>query len=241
MPIVESPVPQGRIAAVVFDLDGTLIDSLPDLAAAVNRLLAEEGRPPLSADEVKVMVGDGAGTLVERAFAARGGLPGPEVAPYLARFLADYEPRAAELTRPWPGVIETLERLKADGLSLAVCTNKPSRATDEVLAALGLTRFFDVVVGGDDVRSLKPDPAHVRVTLDRLGVTAAEAAMIGDSVNDVLAATAAGVPSVVVSFGYCRGPAAELGADLVIDDFRELPQALTALVRPPVGTEVDSR
>jgi phosphoglycolate phosphatase len=229
MPNVESLLTPGRITAVLFDLDGTLIDSLPDLAAAVNRLLAAEGRPPLPDDAVKVMVGDGAGTLVERAFAARGGLPGPEVSPFLARFLADYEPRAAELTRPWPGVVETLETLKSLGLKLAVCTNKPSRATAEVLAALGLAGYFDVVVGGDDAPALKPDPVHVLVTLERLGVSAGQAAMIGDSLNDVLAAQAAGVPAVVVSFGYCRGPAVELGAEVVIDDFRDLPGALASL------------
>ncbi len=230
MPNVETrPYPRGQISAVLFDLDGTLIDSLPDLAAAVNRLLAEEGRAPLPPDEVKVMVGDGAGTLVARAFAARGGLPGPDVAPYLARFLADYEPRAAEMTRPWPGVVETLQRLKAAGLKLAVCTNKPSRATGEILAALGLAEYFDAVVGGDDAPALKPDPAHLHETLRRLSAAADEAVMVGDSANDVLAAKAAGVPAVVVSFGYCRGPAADLGADVVIDDFRELPAVLARL------------
>jgi phosphoglycolate phosphatase len=215
--------------AVLFDLDGTLIDSLPDLAAAVNRLLVGEGREPLAADRIKAMVGDGAGTLVERAFAAAGGLPGPDVAPYLARFLADYEPRSAETTRPWPGVEDALAELRRRGLSLAVCTNKPSRATEEVLGALGLTRFFDIVVGADDAPALKPDPAHVAVILTRLGLRPQQAVMVGDSINDVLSAKAAGVATVVVSFGYARGAATELGADLVIDHFAELPAALDRL------------
>lgn len=224
--------------AVLFDLDGTLIHSLPDLAAAVNRLLAALGRAPLDDQAIKAMVGDGAGTLVARALAASGGLPGSDVAPYLARFLADYEPRSAETTTPWPGVIETLTELRRQGLLLAVCTNKPSKATAEVLGALDLARFFDVVVGADDTPAIKPDPAHVTVILDRLGVPADRAVMVGDSRNDVLAAKQAGVATVILSFGYAHGPIDELGADVVIDDFADLPGALdrmaVAALAPPV-------
>lgn len=214
---------------ILFDLDGTLIDSLPDLAAAVNRLLAEEGRPALPASEVRAMIGDGAATLVERAFAARGGLPGPEVEPYLKRFLADYEPRSAELTRPWPGVVEVLDDMRAAGLLLGVCTNKPTGATHEVLQALGLDGYFQAVVGGDDTPALKPSPLHVEVTLERLGAAAGEAVMVGDSLNDVLSAKAAGLPVVLLSLGYTRIPVEELGGDVVIDSFAELPQALARL------------
>jgi phosphoglycolate phosphatase len=210
------------LQAVLFDLDGTLIHSLPDLAAAVNRMLAREGRDPLGDGAVMSMVGDGAGTLVARAFAATGGLPGPDVAPFLAAFLADYEPRSAESTRPWPGVVETLAELKAAGLALAVCTNKPSRATAEVLGKLDLERWFDLVVGADDAPAIKPDPAHVACILERLGVAPGRAVMVGDSANDILSAKGAGVRSVALSFGYCHGPVAALGADWVIDDFRQL-------------------
>jgi len=216
--------------AVIFDLDGTLIHSLPDLTAAINETLAEEGREPLTEAELGPMVGDGAHTLVERAFAARGGLPGPTpslaVAPLLARFLAHYEPNATRLTRPFDGVLETLERLKAKGLVLAVCTNKPTAATHQILAELGLDHFFAVVIGGDDTPALKPDAAHVHTVLDRLGMSADEAAMVGDSINDVLAAKAAGVACIVVSFGYARTLPHELGADLVVDDFRMIVDAV---------------
>lgn len=214
------------VKAVLFDLDGTLIHSLPDLVAAVNRLLAGEGRAPLEAEAVKAMVGDGADALVERAFAASGGLPGPDVTPFLKRFLADYEPRSAETTLPWPGVRETLAELKEKGLALAVCTNKPSKATAEVLASLDLADFFDHVVGADDTPALKPDPAHITVILEYLGVSAAEAVMVGDSRNDVLAARRAGVRSIVLSFGYAHGPVVELDADMIIHNFRDLPAAL---------------
>jgi 2-phosphoglycolate phosphatase, prokaryotic len=212
--------------AVVFDLDGTLIHSLPDLTAAVNHLLAEEGRDPVTEAEVGPMVGDGAHTLVSRAFAARGGLPGPDVEPYLARFLAFYEPNSTVLTKPFPHVVPTLERLKARGIALAVCTNKPTAATHEILAALGLGQYFAVVVGGDDTPALKPNPAHLNAVLDRLGVAHDEAVMVGDSINDVLAAKGAGVTCIAVSFGYARVPAKDLGADLVVDDFRTVADAV---------------
>lgn len=211
--------------AVLFDLDGTLIHSLPDLTAALNRLLAAEARPPLSEAEVGPMVGDGAHTLVERAFAARGGLPGP-TAPLLKRFLDDYEAHATVLTRPFPQVVDTLIRLRAHGVALAVCTNKPTAATHEILTALGLDAYFAVVVGGDDTPALKPNPVHVDTVLDRLGVTREEAVFVGDSVNDVLAAKGAGLPCIVVSFGYSRTPVADLGADLVVDEFRVVADAV---------------
>ncbi len=211
--------------AVVFDLDGTLIHSLPDLTAAINQTLGEEGRSPLTEAEVGPMVGDGAHTLVERAFAARGGLPGP-VAPLLARFLGHYEPNATQLTHPFDGVTDTLGMLKAKGLVLAVCTNKPTAATHKILADLGLDEYFAVVVGGDDTPALKPDPAHVHAVLDRLGIAADEAAFVGDSINDVLAAKAAGVPCIVVSFGYARTSPYDLGADLVVEDFRKIVDAV---------------
>ncbi|CAA7618237.1 Phosphoglycolate phosphatase [Candidatus Terasakiella magnetica] len=217
------------LKAVLFDLDGTLIHSLPDLAAAVNRLLASERRAPLSDDAVKAMVGDGAHTLVERAFSARGGLPGSDVRPYLARFLDDYEARSVETTVPWPGVPQTLAYLKADGLRLAVCTNKPSKATADILQALNLSHFFDLVVGADDTPALKPDPVHVTVILERLGVTAEQAVMVGDSANDILSAKAAGVRTIALSFGYAHGPVEDLGADVILDGYSELPLALTRM------------
>ncbi|KAF0223434.1 MAG: Phosphoglycolate [Rhodospirillaceae bacterium] len=212
--------------AAIFDLDGTLIHSLPDLTVAVNKTLADWERAPLPDSEVGPMVGDGAGTLVTRAFNARGGLPGPDVAPYLQRFLDHYEPHATDLTRPWPGVIETLEYLRAKGLILAVCTNKPTKATHDILSTLGLDHFFAVVVGGDDAPALKPNPAHINAVLDRLGMNHEDAVMVGDSINDVLAAKGAKVPVVVLSFGYSRVPPHELGADLVVDDFTMLKRVI---------------
>lgn len=218
-------MPQAK-RAVLFDLDGTLIHSLPDLTAAINHILAAEGRAPVTEAELGPMVGDGAHTLVERAFAARGGLPGGDTAPLLARFLAHYEANATVLTRPFPEVVDTLIRLKAHGIVLAVCTNKPTGATREILRALDMEQYFAVVVGGDDTPALKPSPVHVDTTLDRLGVSRDEAVFVGDSINDVLAAKGAGLPCIVVSFGYSRTPVSDLGADLVVDHFRVIGDAV---------------
>jgi phosphoglycolate phosphatase len=214
----------GALDAVVFDLDGTLVDTAPDLGGALNRLLAEHGRVPIGADGIRRMIGDGAAKLVERGFAATGGLPAA-LPSLVERFLAIYEPNIAETSRPFPGVVETLERLKAAGLRLGVCTNKPDEATRRLLAALDLSRHFTAVSGGD-VPARKPDARHLLGVLRDLDASPTRSLMVGDSPNDVAAARNAGVPVVVVSFGYTTTPAAQLGADRLIDDFAALPEIL---------------
>ncbi|MBL8658670.1 MAG: phosphoglycolate phosphatase [Rhodospirillales bacterium] len=217
------------ITSVVFDLDGTLIDSAPDLRTALNRLLAAEGRRPLALAEVVAMIGDGAARLVERAFAATGEPAGATVSELTRRFLALYEPHAADETRPVEGVPEALAALRTAGLRLGICTNKPERATWTVLRALGLADHFTAVVGGDSVPGArKPDPAMVFAVLERLGANPSEAVMVGDSGNDVAAARAAGLPVIVRAGGYTAIPAAALGADRVIDDVADLPAAIAA-------------
>lgn len=218
------------IRAVVFDLDGTLIDSAADLCAALNLLLREERLRPLSLAEVVPMIGDGAAKLVERAVAAADGEVGGRLPGLTRRFLALYEPRAAENTRAYPGVAEALETLVERGLALGVCTNKPERATRSILRALGLEQAFAAVLGGDSVPGArKPDPAVVIATLARLGPRADEAVMIGDSGNDVAAARAAGLPVLLRAGGYTAVPAENLGADGVFHSFAELPPAISAL------------
>ena len=220
----------GKFKAVVFDLDGTLVDSAPDLANALNALMAEERRRPVTIDEVKAMIGDGAAKLVERAFAATGKAAGDGKEGLTARFLGHYEGHATDLTRPYPGVIETLDRLKADGLALAVCSNKPEAPTREVLRDLGLDGYFGAVVGGDSLPGVrKPDPRMLRAVLDALRVPADAAVMVGDNANDVAVARALGVPVILRADGYTRIPAADLGADAIIDRFAELPNTLARL------------
>ncbi len=219
------------IKAVVFDLDGTLIDSAEDLCTALNRLLAEEALRPLALSEVVPMIGDGAGRLVERGVLAAGGHVAKDALPVLTRrFLAHYEPHAAERTRPVPGAAEALAELAAKGLSLAICTNKPEQATRAILAALDLERHFAAVIGGDSVPGRpKPDPAMVLAATGRLGAAPHEAVMVGDARNDVLAARAAGLPVLLRRGGYTSVPAEDLGADGVFADFADLAAAIAAL------------
>jgi phosphoglycolate phosphatase len=221
------------LKAVVFDLDGTLIDSAPDLASALNRLLAREGLGPVALAQVQTMIGDGVAKLVERGFAVRGrNLSAGELGDLARRYVADYEPNSAVETRPFPGAREALGELRAAGLALGVCTNKPEAATRAILAAFGMDPFIAAVVGGDTLPGArKPDPATLRETLARLGAGAGQAIAVGDSPNDVAAARAAGVPIVAVSFGYSRVPPAELGADRLIGRFADLGPALAEVCR----------
>ncbi|MCC7017491.1 MAG: phosphoglycolate phosphatase [Rhodospirillales bacterium] len=227
------------LEAVVFDFDGTLVDSAPDLAAALNRLLAQEGYPPIALNDVQMMIGDGVPKLVERGFAARDrALTETERNEFARRFVADYEPNATVATRPFPDAVETLAELKSAGLALGVCTNKPEAATHEILAAFGMDAFFAAVVGGDTVPGArKPDPAMLRETLRRLGTKPSAAVAVGDSPNDVAAARAAGLPIVAVAFGYSRVPPGQLGADRLIGHFSELGRALAEVwaARPERG------
>lgn len=218
---------------LICDLDGTLVDSAPDLAAAVGDLLAETGRPPLSEAAVRSMVGDGAANLVERALAASGGVPDAgALAGFVARYLAFYESRMTELTRPYPGAVATLRDLKTAGWRLAVCSNKSERSSRQILTALGFGGLFEAVAGGDSFPVKKPDPGHLHGVLAALGATPAAAVMLGDSLNDVLAARGAGVPIIAMASGYGPVPAHELGADALVDTFAELPAALARVAGP---------
>jgi phosphoglycolate phosphatase len=214
----------GSLDAVIFDLDGTLVDTAPDLGDALNHLLVEHGRSPVSPEGIRPMIGDGAAKLVERGFIASGGLPSP-LPSLVERFLAIYEPMIADKSRPFPGVTAALERLVGSGIRLGVCTNKPDMATRRLLAALDLARYFGAVSGGD-VPARKPDARHLLGVIEQLAATPQRSLMVGDSRNDVTAARNAGVPVVVVSFGYTSTPAAQLGADALIDDFAALPGIL---------------
>ncbi|MBL8667873.1 MAG: phosphoglycolate phosphatase [Rhodospirillales bacterium] len=223
------------ITCVVFDLDGTLIDSAPDLHGALNIVLTELGKRPLSLAEVESIVGDGAAMLVRKALALVAAVPleavdDDTVATLTPPFLAAYGERAVELTRAYDGVSATLDALAADGMVLAVCTNKPEALTRHILAHLGLARYFGAVIGGDSLNGIrKPDPRHLLAAVTAIGGTPAQTAMVGDSINDVAAARAAGVPVIVRAGGYSRVPAEQLGADAIIGDFAELPAAIVRL------------
>jgi phosphoglycolate phosphatase len=213
---------------LVFDLDGTLVDSVPDLQAALNEMLLERGRPPLSSLQVKRMVGDGVPALVAHALAASGADPA-EAATALPRFLEIYEANAAHLTRPYPDVPETLRALRHRGYRTAICTNKPQKATLAVLEGLDLLPLFDGVAGGDRFPVRKPDPGHLLALIAELGGRPAAAAMIGDNENDAAAARAAGVPLVLMRYGYARVDPDTLAPDALLDHFSDLPRVLNRL------------
>jgi phosphoglycolate phosphatase len=203
---------------LAFDLDGTLTDSVPDIAAAVNRTLAVRNLPALPEAEIALMVGDGLHPLIERAFAAVGSTPDAGAA---AEYLADYESKVAVDTRLYPGVEDALDRLAADGWTLAVCTNKPERAARLLLEALGVAGRFAAIGGGDSFAAHKPDPIHLRGTIEAAGGSTERALMVGDHHNDVRAASGCGVPAIFAGWGYGR-PGMEQGAVAVAKDWPSL-------------------
>ncbi|QNH02036.1 phosphoglycolate phosphatase [Pseudomonas sediminis] len=210
---------------VMFDLDGTLIDSVPDLAEAVDRMLVEMGRAPAGVEKVRDWVGNGARVLVRRALA--GGLDHAavgeaETEEALARFLDIYAD-CHNLTALYPGVHELLEALSTAAVELAVVTNKPERFVAPSLEQVSLGGYFRWIIGGDTLPQQKPDPAALLQVMHLAGVEAAQSLFIGDSRNDVLAARAAGVPCIAVSYGYNHGrPIAEEKPGLVVDSLAEL-------------------
>lgn len=215
---------------IVFDLDGTLVDSVGSITAALNRLLAEEGLPPVEAAAVTDMVGDGALKLLERGFAAAGRtVDQPDLPALFKRYVPMLEvapPAPADL---YPGVRETLDRLVAAGCRLAVCTNKPYGPAIEALRAIGLDDVVGAVIGGDSLPERKPKAEPLLAAVRALGGDPAAAVMVGDNANDVGAARAAGMPVIAVSYGYPRMEPAKLGADILIDRFADLPDALERL------------
>jgi len=203
---------------LLLDLDGTLVDTVPDLAAALNRLLAARGLAPLPLPEVASMVGDGVAKLVERGMAARGATADAEA---VAAYSADYGAHAAIASRAYPQVPEMLRGLRDEGWRLAVCTNKPEAAARALLTSLGLAPLFTAVGGGDSFPVRKPDPAHLLATLVAAGGDPGRAVMAGDHANDVAAARGAGVPCIFAAWGYGPSAMAE-GAAAVARDVVEM-------------------
>jgi phosphoglycolate phosphatase len=219
--------------AVILDLDGTIVDSAPEFLATVNRLFDELDRPAVSLDQVRNFMGYGIAVLLDHAFEASGGLPdADEFDIHVTRAIELFYAHHLELTRPFPGVVETLDRLRSSGVRFGLCTNKPHQAAVETLEGLGLDRFFTSVVGRGEASAQKPDAAHIYAVIERLGAEPGGVVMVGDTETDIEAAKNAGVASIAVSYGYSRVPVAELGANLVIDEFTQLPGALARLGKP---------
>ena len=207
-------------AIVGFDLDGTLLDTSGDLAAAVNHALASVDRPLLSVEEVKPMIGGGARHMLAQGMARTGGCDEALLDVLQGRLLAYYEANISVYTRPFPGALKALDELAAHGVTLGLMTNKRERFARALLGDLRLTDRFASIIGGDTVGVAKPDPAPIRAMVEQCG--GGRAAFVGDSIYDVRAAKAAGLPVVACSFGFLTGPVEDLGADAVIDGFDEL-------------------
>ncbi|MFO1091680.1 MAG: phosphoglycolate phosphatase [Hyphomicrobiales bacterium] len=208
--------------AVVFDLDGTLVDSAPDLAAATNHVLAAHGRRPVSLDEVRAMVGRGARKLIERGFAATGEAVDMARMDDLYRLFIDhYRANIDRGTRPFEGTLDVLEQCRTRGLKVGICTNKTESLSVLLIERLGLTKAFGAIVGADTIGIAKPDPAPYRETLARLEATG-RSVMVGDSETDILTARAAGVPVIAVTFGYTDKPVETFAPDRLASSMGEV-------------------
>lgn len=212
---------------IIFDLDGTLVDTADDLAAALNHALERLGRPTVRPAQVRQLVGRGARALLERGLELDGGATEGEVDAGLADFLRFYTDNLAVHSRPFDGVVAALDQLAAEGYRLAICTNKPERMARALVEQLGLAERFEALLGGDSLPYRKPDPRHLTETLHLAG--GQRGIFIGDSTVDAETAHNAGVPLVLVSFGYSTDPVDQLGAARVIEHFAELSAAVAAI------------
>jgi phosphoglycolate phosphatase len=211
----------------VFDLDGTLADTAPDLVATLNVILGREGLPALPLDEARNMIGHGARVLIERGLEAAGREMTPSRLDELYHaFLAHYAEHLCVETQLFPGVVEALDALEAEGFRFAVCTNKVEAHSVRLLEALGIAHRFAAICGRDSFPYVKPDPRHLTLTIKKADGLVSEAVMVGDSRTDIVTAQAAGVPVVAVTFGYTDIPLHGLGPDMVIGHFDDLPNAI---------------
>lgn len=205
---------------VGFDLDGTLLDTSGDLAAAVNYAIGTVGRPPFPVDAIRPFVGKGAKVMLERALAASGGFDDDLLGRILPILLDYYEQNLAIHSVPYPGLIAAIDALEQAGVKLAVCTNKAERFTIPLMHQIGLSDRFASIVGGDTLGVAKPDPAPIHEMIARAG--GGRTIFLGDTINDIAGARNAGIPSIAVSFGFLDGPVELLEADAVIHHFDQL-------------------
>ena len=214
--------------ALLFDLDGTMIDSAPDIAAALDATLVKLELSPAGEAKVRLWIGNGASMLVRRALAdalecAADALNEVVFERAMQQFFEFYQAMCCQSTRLYTGVTAALQELHCRGVAMACITNKPARFTHELLRYFYLQQYFPVVLSGDSLTVKKPDATPLRVAADQLGVDLQNCAMVGDSATDVQAARNAGIAAIAVSYGYTRGRGVEqLGADIIVDDLRQL-------------------
>ncbi len=225
---------------IIFDLDGTLVDTAPDLVETLNVVLGREGLPAIPYEEARLLVGAGARRMIERGVASAGhAKPGADIDRLFNDFLAYYADHVADRSRPFPGVVEALDTLAARGCRFAVCTNKLEWLSVRLLNALGLADRFVAICGQDTFAVQKPHPDALHGTLRRAGGTLHKAVMVGDSHTDIATARAAGMPVIAVDFGYTEIPVAHLAPDRIISHFNALPDSIAELLAAhavPAGT-----
>lgn len=217
-----------RTSLAIFDLDGTLIHSAGGIRRALNLLLADLGLAPLPLDQVTSMVGDGAMNLIQRAFALHRHTSA-DLAADLKNFMTHYTAAPIADTHLYAGVVEALQQLQEVGVQLVLCTNKPLQLSVAILEQLGIAKFFAAALGGDSRPYRKPDPRMLQELLDQFGVQPSQAVLVGDSEVDAETAQAAGVPFILVSYGYRRGELAAIRRNAMIDNFTELNEAVRRL------------
>jgi phosphoglycolate phosphatase len=216
---------------IVFDLDGTLVDTAPDLVATLNVIFDRQGLPPVAYAAARNMVGGGARAMIERGLAAEGRTRSTAEVDALAKeFVQHYAEHIADRSRPFPGLAAALDALERGGCRLAVCTNKLEWLSVRLLDAIRLSDRFVAICGSDTFGRQKPDPELLRRTIARCGGELDRAVMVGDSISDIAMARAAGVPIVAVEYGYTEVPVAELGPDRTVSALSELPRAVFQLL-----------
>ena len=218
-------------STIAFDLDGTLVESAPDLIGTLNAILIAEGFAPLPYDQGRPLIGHGARRLLQRGLSVAGAQdPVVRADALFDRFIDHYRAHIADESRPFPGVIEALEVLKSSGAKLVVCTNKRTDLSLSLLAALDMAKLFDGIVGADVVSAIKPDAAHLIEAVAAVGGDLARAIMVGDAATDAGSARAAGTKLILVDFGYTEIPAAELAPDILLHHYDELVDACASLL-----------
>lgn len=215
---------------IIFDLDGTLIDTAPDLIDTLNVIFTREGLPPVPYEAARNAIGGGAKTMIARGIEAEGRVfSAQKLEQMFADFIAHYSDHVADRSRPFPGLIDALDTLAARGCRFAVCTNKLERLSVLLLGKLKLADRFVAICGQDTFGIQKPDPEILRQTIAAAGGTLRHAVMIGDSNTDIRTARAAGVPVIAVDFGYSERPIAEFGPDRIINHFSQLPASIATI------------
>jgi len=217
-------------ATLVFDLDGTLIDTAPDLVGTLNVVFRREGLPPVPYDIARNLIGGGARMMIARGLEAVGRALAPaELDRLFQDFIAHYSVHIADRSRPFPGLLEALDALESEGWRFAVCTNKLESLSAVLLKQFDIAHRFAAICGQDTFGIQKPDPEVLRRTIAAAGGTLQKAIMVGDSLTDIRVARAAGIPVIAVDFGYTEQPVSELGPDRIISRFAQLPAVVVEL------------